>query len=278
MKKNKILFLVVLSYLIAFSIANGQTKLMCYNIKNDYQKTGDNNWNSRKEKMIQLFEYYEPSVIGVQEALLNQVEYINSSLPDFDYIGVGRDDGKVKGEYCAIFFDSTKFKVIEHSTFWLSDTPGKISVGWDAALERICTYGLFEDKKTKKRIWIFNTHFDHIGKLAREKSAELIVKKMFELNENNFPMLLMGDLNVVPEDQPINVFKSKLKDAKEISEKPFYGPVGTFNGFEDIVMDRRIDYFFTNNLKVLSYIHIDDRLNDNKFISDHLPVLISVEN
>lgn len=269
------LFQFIIIFACAQSVVS-QTKLISYNVKNDYQKEGENNWASRKDKMKQLLHFYEPAFIGVQEALLNQVKYLDSCLTTFDYIGVGRDDGKTKGEYCAIFFDTTLFTVSQNSTFWLSDTPDKISVGWDAALERICTYGLFENKKTQKRIWILNTHFDHLGKIAREKSAELILKRIRQLNQDNLPVVLMGDLNVIPKDKPIQLIKTGLTDAMEISVKPFYGPIGTFNGFKEVVMDRRIDYFFTHKLKVLYYVHIDDKMDNNNFVSDHLPVLISI--
>ena len=97
-------------------------------------------------------------------------------LKDYNYIGEGRNGGN-SGEYSAIYFKSEKISLKEKETFWLSETPGEVSVGWDAALERICTYGLFLDKKSGQDFWVFNTHFDHIGSIAREKSAELILKK-----------------------------------------------------------------------------------------------------
>ena len=119
----------------------------------------------------------------------HQVEYLAKNLSNYEYIGVGRDDGKQKGEYTALFFDKTKFSVLEESTFWLSDKSDMISVGWDASMERICTYGLFEHNATGKSIWVFNTHFDHIGVIAREKSAELIISKIKGLNQEKVPTI-----------------------------------------------------------------------------------------
>src|SRR5690606_28963261 len=125
-----------------------------------------------------------------------------------------------------------KFKVVKTNTFWLSETPEKVSVGWDAALERICTYALFEDLDTQKQFWVFNTHFDHIGTKARTNSAQLIYKKINEINTTYLPVILMGDLNLTPDTEAIQFFKKYLTDAKDISKKPFYGPIGTFNGFK----------------------------------------------
>jgi len=122
-----------------------------------------------------------------------------------------------------------------------------------------------------------NTHFDHRGKMARENSASLISKRVVQLNIDNLPLVLMGDFNATVEQKPIQILKTKLSDAMEISEKPFYGPPGTSNGFRQDEIVRRIDYLFTRNVKVLSYSHIDDRRDNNLHISDHLPVLMVIE-
>jgi len=270
--------LFVLLLFIGSSIVCGQEiKVMTYNIKYDNVNDTVNNWNDRKEKLVELIEHYGPSFIGMQEALHRQVTYIDSSLTDFSYIGVGREDGKQKGEYSEIHYDSTQYKVIEHNTFWLSDTPDKVSIGWDAALERICTYGLFENLESGEKLWVFNTHFDHKGETAREKSAELIVNKIKEINTDNLPVVLTGDFNLTPDEKPIHLIKKYMQDGKEITNSPFYGTSGTFNGFEpDRILDHRIDYIFVKNLKVANYIHIDDRLENLKYISDHFPVLATV--
>jgi endonuclease/exonuclease/phosphatase family metal-dependent hydrolase len=254
-----------------------QTKVMTYNIKYDATSDTVNNWNFRKEAMVKLIKHYEPVFIGLQEALVHQVSYLDEALPAYTYIGVGRDDGKEKGEFSAIVFDSTQYKVLQSNTFWLSETPEKISKGWDAALERICTYGLFEHRTTKEQIWVFNTHFDHMGELARENSAQLLVDKIKEINTAKIPIVLMGDFNLEPERKGISILRSYLQDGKEITQKPFYGPEGTFNGFDPAMkLDRRIDYLFVTHLRVIDYMHIDDRMENNKHISDHLPVLTTV--
>ncbi len=267
-------------FLILFSLgvfSFGQTtKLMTYNIKYDNTSDTVNNWNDRKEKMVELLKHYEPAFIGMQEVLINQLEYLDTALPDYNYVGVGRDDGKEKGEFSPILYDAKNYKLLKSETFWLSETPEKISVGWDASMERICTYGLFEDSKTKEKIYIFNTHFDHRGVKAREESVKLILKKIKEINTENLPLVLMGDLNLRPDQEPIKILKENLDEGQEITRKPFYGPAGTFNGFDDRPLDYKIDYLFVKNLKVETYRHIDDRMDNNKHISDHLPVLATV--
>jgi len=248
-----------------------------FNIRYDNPRDLENNWHQRKSSVVRLIQHYDASFIGTQEGLNHQVEYIDSCLSDYAYIGVGRDDGYTKGEYCAIFFDSTKFRVIREGTFWLSESPGNVSVGWDASMERICTFGLFEHQCSEMKIWIFNTHFDHIGPKARANSASLILEKIEQINKEDEPVVLMGDFNATPDDKPIQILKKGISDALELSENPLYGPVGTFNGFADEVMNRRIDYIFVAGLDVLSYTHIDDRRENNLHVSDHLPVMITLD-
>ncbi|WP_339657248.1 endonuclease/exonuclease/phosphatase family protein [uncultured Maribacter sp.] len=278
-------FFKLVGIVIVFLIANkgfGQDlSVMTYNIKWDNTNDTVNNWKDRKSAMVSLLKHYQPSIIGMQEVVNGQLNYLVANLPNFASIGVGREDGKEKGEYSPILYDTKLLKLLKSSTFWLSDTPDKISVGWDAALERICTYALFKDLKTNKQFWVFNTHFDHIGVVAREKSTLLIVSKIKELNTENLPVVLMGDLNLSPEETPIQYLSQELIDGQLITQKTFYGPTGTFNGFDqDRILKNRIDYIFVDSFYVLEYIHIDDRMENNKHISDHLPVLakINIEN
>jgi len=279
----KYIFLLVLFISLAFSqdvldtIPTQSNFLISYNIRYDNKWDVENNWSLRKNRICQLLNDYNPSIFGIQEGLLNQVGFIDSVLIKYDYVGVGRDDGKMKGEFCAIYFDTTRYKIHNNSTFWLSETPDIVSVGWDAALERICTYGLFEDKNSGDEFWVFNTHFDHLGVIARKKSSSLILKKIKEINTQSLPVILMGDFNSIPDSEPIKILKNDLIDALQISLDNLKGPQGTFNDFnEKLPIDNRIDYIFTKNIKVLSYRHIDDRLNNNRHISDHLPVMIEM--
>ena len=278
----KIFYQCILSVFILLTITSSiysqQHTIISYNIRYDNNWDIENSWEIRRSNIIQMLIKYSPSIIGIQEGLLNQVQYIDSSLINYDYVGVGRDDGKNKGEFCAIYFDTTRYVLLKNSTFWLSETPDTISVGWDAALERICTYGLFKDRITKKEFWVFNTHFDHIGIIAREKSSRLILKRIKKINRQSLPVILMGDFNSIPNSPPVKEIITELSDALQISKEKLHGPRGTFNGFnEDLPIEKRIDYIFTKKLKVLSYRHINDRLENNRHISDHLPVMIKIK-
>jgi endonuclease/exonuclease/phosphatase family metal-dependent hydrolase len=279
----KRLFTTILIGLTLFMIPqvsfSQNTNVITFNIKYDNTSDTINNWNKRKASLAKLIQHYDADIVGIQEGLHHQVDYLNNTLNGFSFVGVGRDDGQEKGEYAAIFYNTDKFNVLKTNTFWLSETPEKVSVGWDASMERICTYALFENKLTKKQFWVFNTHFDHRGMQARINSAQLIFKKMNEINTSNLPAILMGDLNLTPDTEPIQFLKKNLTEAMEISKKPFYGPIGTFNGFDqDRIMENKIDYIFVNNIDVLSYTHIDDRMPNNMHISDHLPVLMTMSN
>ncbi|WP_142785528.1 endonuclease/exonuclease/phosphatase family protein [Changchengzhania lutea] len=275
--KNICCFFILFSCL---GVLFGQetTKVMTYNIKLDYPKGGESSWNNRKESVMGQINFYEPDIFGVQEALPNQMKYMDSTLVNYNYVGVGRDDGKNKGEYSAIFYKRNAFKILESSTFWLSETPGNVSMGWDAVCNRICTYVLLENKNSNERLWVFNTHFDHVGKIARMESSKLILQKINNLNSENLPVILMGDLNLTPETKSIQIIKTVLQDAIEVSKTKPFGPSGTFNGFHfDRPVTKRIDYIFvSNNINVYKYAILSDS-KDCKYLSDHLPVYIEIQ-
>ena len=251
---------------------------MTFNIRYDNSNDGINQWENRKSEVIDLIKYYEPDALGIQEGLFNQVKYLDQNLSNYSWIGCGRDDGKQKGEFSAIYFNHNKLSLIEASTFWLSNTSDEVSIGWDASMERVCTYGVFENKISKKKILILNTHYDHIGKRARLESSKLILGKIKEINQSNYPIILMGDFNSQPKDEPIQEILPELNDPSELSKNGIYGPVGTFTGFEENkVAERRIDYIFTKDLEAVKYRHVDDKMKNNNYVSDHLPVLIEIK-
>ena len=276
---KKISYLILLLAIVSCSSEEEIFNIMTYNIRYDNPNDGENQWTNRKEFLVNQIKYNEVDIFGIQEGLHHQVQYLNNEFTDFNYVGIGRDDAKEKGEYSAIFYNSKKLKVLENSTFWLSETPNKISVGWDASMERICTYAVFESIKTKQQFSVFNTHFDHIGEVARLESSKLIYRKIKEINTNNLPVFVMGDLNLLPESNPIKYLSKQFNDSNEISLLKPFGPTGTFNGFKfhEPVKDR-IDYIFTNKGKVQvnKYAVLSDS-KDCKYPSDHLPVIIEVE-
>jgi len=266
-------------FLFVFGMVQSQDlKIMSYNLRVDFGGDAENNWEFRRDLLAGQIAFYDPDFIGTQEGKLHQLQFIDSLLTDHAYIGISRDDSKTQGEFSAIFYNQKKFKLIAEGTFWLSETPERKSKGWDAALERICTYGLFEDIQSKKRCYVFNTHMDHIGELARTNSAKLIVAKIKAINTNNLPVIFTGDFNSEPTSAAYQTIVAFMDDSKSISKMKPFGPSGTFNGFkfhEPVTL--LIDYIFTskNNIEVKKHAVLSDS-KDCRYPSDHLPVYTEI--
>ena len=279
MKKFTIVKIIIISTLLFAFTANAQNlKVMSYNIRLDVKSDGENSWSNRKDFFSSQIKFYEPAIFGVQEAMPNQINDLTTNLPEYNHIGIGRD-GVGKGEASAIFYDKSRFTVSNEQTFWLSETPEKISKGWDAAYIRICTYALFKDKKTKRTFWVFNTHLDNTGELARKNGINLILEKMKEVNKKNYPVILTGDFNAEPGSQLITDLKKSMLDTRDISEAKPFGPGGSFNGFKfNEPVTRLIDYIFVDNskrIKVKKYAVLSDS-KDLKYPSDHLPIYVEL--
>lgn len=268
--------LVIILIAASFCASAQALSFMTYNIRYDNPKDGEDNWHKRKEWLASQIKFYEPHVLGIQEGLHDQVTYLDEQLADYNYVGVGRDNGKEKGEYSAIYYKSSALEVLVSNTFWLSETLDKPSKGWDANIKRICTYALFQHKETKKKFWVFNTHFDHKGNQAREESAKLILEQIETINKENLSVILMGDFNANITDQPIIILKEKLQDTYDVSAVPPFGPEGTANAFKfDRPVTSRIDYIFVNGLKVNKCAILSDSKNLH-YPSDHLPVFAEI--
>lgn len=270
----------ILILLVAFTSTNvnSQTKVMSYNIRVDNLTDGINSWDSRKKELYELINFYNPDFLGIQEGMFKQVQFLSKNLKNYSYIGFGRDGKEVQSEAVPIFFNNAKFELIKKETFWLSETPEIVSKGWDANYNRISTYGIFRNKITNDTIHIFNCHFDHMGELARKNSSKLIIKKINQYGLSDNSVIVMGDLNCLPEDKPYKILNKSLGDALKISEQKPYGPRGTWNGFDtNKIISERIDYIFCKGLSVLNYRNIDDRRLNNLYLSDHLPVFIEIK-
>ena len=254
-----------------------QFKVMTFNIRLSLDSDKENAWTKRKDDAMGLMAYYHPDIMGVQEALPQQMRDIKAKLTNYDYIGVGRDDGKDAGEYSAIFYDKNRLKVLESGTFWLSETPDVPSKGWDAAYPRICTYGLFKDSKTGKKFWALNLHFDHVGNEARVKSSQMILERIKKMNPKSYPLVLTGDFNLTEDTEPIQIMSKSLDDSFYHSKTPHYGPKATWQAFDvNTIAKDRIDYIFVKGFTVLSNRTINDRRSNNLYPSDHFPVLAEI--
>jgi endonuclease/exonuclease/phosphatase family metal-dependent hydrolase len=275
MKKT---FVFIAICLASYGTLLGQNiNFMTFNIRYNTERDGINKWDNRKDHAAEMVKFYDVDFCGMQEALIGQINDLQARLPEYEHFGLGRDDGKEKGEFSPIFYKKTKYKLLKQETFWLSETPEKPSKGWDANLPRIVTWGYFKDLKTKKKFYVFNTHYDHIGQIARAESSKLVLKKIKEIagNENT---ILMGDFNASPSDEPIKIIMNGLNETSSISQTPHFGPESSFTGFEAKEQEgRKIDHIFVNNpkLKVLKHATLSNTWG-GLFASDHHPVLVCI--
>jgi endonuclease/exonuclease/phosphatase family metal-dependent hydrolase len=256
--------------------------VMTYNIRLNTPDDGVNAWPNRKEKVIELVNSHQPSVFGLQEVLADQLNDFEHAFPYYKRIGVGRDDGKEAGEFSPIFFDSKRFSSEAYGTFWLSGTPSiPGSRGWDAACNRIVTWVKLRDVPSDIVFFVFNTHFDHQGRLARRNSAFLLVHAVDSI-AGKYPVVITGDFNSTPDSEPVFIMTGRVKPWQMLTDsrslcKGRTGPVYTYTGFEvGKIPGQMIDFIFLKKIPaVLSHRVVDQ--NDGKYYpSDHLPVVVKL--
>lgn len=251
---------------------------MTYNIRLDVASDGGNAWPYRRSALTALVAYQAPDLVGMQEVLLHQKQAVETDLPAYQFVGVARDDGKEKGEYSMLGFRRDRFTLVGSGTFWLSPTPAVPSKGWDAALPRIATWARLHDRSSKRILLVVNTHFDHIGEVARQESARLIRHWIDGQRKPGESAVLMGDFNSPATSNPyaaiVEPGKGALRDSAAISRTPHYGPPGTFTGFDIARMDASpIDHIFvSDDVTVLRHATLTDQ-NGGKLPSDHYPVV-----
>jgi endonuclease/exonuclease/phosphatase family metal-dependent hydrolase len=264
-------------YFLLSNLVSDEIKVISYNVRYNNPNDGKDIWENRRSTIVNFIKNENPDFLGLQEVNYAQLLFLNSNLSNYSFVGVGRDDGKTKGEYSPIFYNNNLFDLIKSDTFWLSSTPDKISVGWDASMERICTYAVFKSKTNKKNIWVFNTHFDHIGIEAREKSADLIISVINKLTEPEDYVVLTGDFNLLDDSKPIMNLQSNFNDTNKNLEKTDKS-YGTFNNFKlNFVSKSRIDYVFEKNFKLINSRHIIVKTPEGRWASDHHPILAKLK-
>lgn len=293
MKKNIPLILVAL-FAATFSVqcanrpvrttADATTNVMTFNIRFDNPRDDENRWENRKDLAIQTVLDNQVDILGMQEVLHNQVLDFQKALPNYEWIGVGRDDGIEAGEYSPIFYNTKRFAEVGSGYFWLSEAPMEAgSIGWDAACTRIATWAKLKDLRNGKIIFVLNTHFDHVGKTARVESVKLIFQKIHAYtHKENLPIIVTGDFNATQNSNVIKALTDEnnplhLKDSRSLAPS-VKGPSWTFHDFgKRSEQDRSlIDYVFVrNNVSVLDY-EIIEGYHDGRWISDHCPILVKV--
>ena len=269
-------------------------------------------WPIRLKSMSNLILYNNFDIFGIQEGGINQLKDLEKSFDGiYSFYGVGREDGKEQGEFSAIFYKKKIFKIIEGNTFWLSETPEKSSLGWDAACKRICTWVKLLDLRNKNELYFFNTHLDHKGLKSRSESSKLILKKIEQICSKDSNIILTGDFNVNQHNPTFKSFSNSkyLKDSYS-SAKYKWAPTGSYIGFSGGTFDgflperlswNRLDhifvsksanvlrygilnnYFFTADGKDITDVdwinpnNIKDKTIKAHIPSDHYPVSVFVE-
>lgn len=244
-------------------------KVMSYNIRYGKADDGTNSWQFRYPATAEMLTDQKPDVFGLQEALEDQVKFIEMNCRDYKWVGVGRDNGKKEGEFMAVFYNKNTVSLLKWGTFWLSETPSKPSMGWDAACFRTATWALMKDKDTGRKFYFVDTHLDHVGKEAQKNGLALIVSKIAEINPEGYPMVLVGDFNVTPDDSVLDDLDTKMKSARNVADKT--DNEGTYNNWGKD--SKVIDYiYFSGFGGCPEFRTVTDRYADRKFVSDHFPV------
>lgn len=275
--KNLILTLVF-SIITIFSYAQ-QLITATFNIRLQTNADSGNLWSQRAPHVASLIRFHEFDIFGTQEGFRNQLNDIRNALPEYNFYGAGRDDGKEAGEHSAIFFRKDRFTLLKNGDFWLSETPDQPSKGWDATCcNRICSWVQLTDKKTGKNFYFFSAHFDHQGTVARIESSKLILQRINSIAGNE-PLIFVGDLNG---DQQSEWYRTI--DTSEILDDTYkqvnfpYANNGTFNAFgKNIDTSAIIDHIFVSKHFIVKRWGILSDSYRGKYPSDHFPVLAELE-
>ena len=248
-----------------------ELKVMSYNIRMGIAKDGTNSWEFRCPATIAMLKDQQPDIFGVQEAFEFQIKFIEEYCRNYRSVGVGRDDGKKKGEYMSIFWNKKRIKLIKWGTFWLSETPDKPSKGWDAYCRRTATWALMKDKKTGRKFYYVNTHLDHKGKEAQKNGLKLIVDRIESINPQGYPMVLTGDFNIKPDNAALTDLDARMQSARKVAAVT--DSHNTFNGWSVKPTDSVIDYIYISGFSACpEYQTVTKKYADKQFISDHYPI------
>jgi endonuclease/exonuclease/phosphatase family metal-dependent hydrolase len=267
---KKLFFGALSALLLAACSAPAPLKVMSYNVRFGTADDGVYSWPNRQDAAVAMIEDQRPAVFGVQEGLRFQLDFIAEKCPEYQYVGVGREDGEARGEHMAVFYDTTRVDLKDWGTYWLSETPDEPSKGWDAACKRTATWTLLYDKKTDKHFYFVDTHLDHVGEVAREKGLALVVERIGAMNPENYPMILLGDFNVYPDDPCLAGLRAVMTDAREVA--PVTSNESTYHGY-GTVEKAPIDYIFYSGFAGCEeFARVTKPYLECPYVSDHYPV------
>lgn len=276
---KKLFYTLAIAAFALMSIACNRTseiKVMSYNIRlssGTIKADSIYHWEHRKQASLNLMHEENPTVFGLQEACPDQMDYMVENLPEYGYIGVGRDDGKRKGEFMSIFYKKEEVEFIDGGTFWLSQTPDEVSKGWDAACFRTCSWALLKKKDTGKKFVYMNTHLDHMGKVAREESIKLIVERAEKLTGGKLPVFITADFNSPTSNAIFKPMQEAMLDARV--EAPVTDDRGTLNCWGTTPPGVVIDHVFYRGAEAQKFEVLRDKDYGAPYVSDHYPVMLT---
>ena len=249
--------------------SEGVLSVMSFNVRYLIGDTGTNSWENRKIGIFEMLEDKKPMVMGVQEAYVSQVNDILEAMPQYKAYAIARDGASSENETCGVFYLKDSIALMNVGNFWLSESPSKVSMGWDAACTRICTWALFRIKTSGQKFYHFNTHLDHVGTTARREGLRLIWSKIEEINKDGFPVFITGDFNTGPEDA---IFEgSPYASARD--EAPVTDSENTYNAWGNSSKAMLIDFIFYKGMTPLTFETVTDGYAGVEYISDHYPII-----
>ena len=287
--KSVVLFALVAclgAFAKAEDASDGAFRVMSFNMRLATPADGENTWANRKETFVDVVKENDPLLLGVQEALWVQMEYLDKALEGYKWYGIGRDDGKKAGEFMAIFYKEDALELLDKGTFWISQTPDKPGLGWDAACNRTVTWCKFRCKKSGKEFVYANTHLDHKGTIARKKGMELVLHRQYELsNKGELPFFISGDINVNNKSEAykaattgIDGIPALIDACVAAKERDFAQPY-TFHNWNKVPAENGeiIDFIFVNDKVDVQKFKINPIVHsDGKMASDHVSVVATI--
>lgn len=273
---------VLLANLVCLSVtgqSRTEMRVMSFNIRYGTANDGENHWDKRKDFLLETIRAFKPDLLGTQETLGFQRDYLAAHLPDYEVLGVGRDDGKEKGEMTALYFRRDRFEKLAGGHFWLSETPDIAgSKSWDAALTRMVTWVKLRDRRQPKNrpLMFFNTHFDHRGVQARIEAAKLLRQRVVTAAQT-CRVIVTGDFNAGDDSEPYHAFfagtDAPVQDTFRLAHPTRAAAEGTFSGFQATnTSGPRIDWIGASRDWQVSKAAIDRTARDGHTPSDHFPV------
>lgn len=250
----------------------GKLTVMSFNIRNSEANDGTNSWQYRYPATFEMLEKLKPDVVGMQEVLPLQRAMLDEYAEGYKGVGIGREDGKKKGEQTCIFWNTKTIKMLKWGTFWLSETPEKPSGSWDTACWRTATWALMKDKRNGRKFYFVNTHLDHVSGLARINGLNLIVSRISSINPEGYPMVLAGDFNVKLDDPCLKALDGKMLSARETAPEPHDNGVTWHNWGRK--RNALLDYIYYSGFsECASFRRVTEKFADRPFVSDHYPII-----